>query len=87
MSDVVYVFLICVFVLAALVFVPIWIGKAIRRGAREMPAPPVEPTDPPRHACVVVAGRRSHEYRPIRDGAGIEWFVCGLCGETVRRSA
>jgi hypothetical protein len=36
---------------------------------------------------VVVAGRRSHEYRQTRDSRGVEWHVCGRCGETVRRAA
>jgi hypothetical protein len=53
-----------------------------------MPAPPVEPIPGTiLCACVVINGRRSHEYRVVRDGEGVEWFICGRCGETVRRAS
>jgi hypothetical protein len=59
-----------------------------RASDREMPAPPVEPIPGTiLRACVVINGRRSHEYRVVRDGEGVEWFICGRCGETVRRAS
>jgi hypothetical protein len=61
--------------------------KRIRRAVDAALAPEPEPVDPPRHACVVIAGRRSHEYRQKRDSLGIEWHVCGRCGEMVRRAS
>jgi hypothetical protein len=80
-----FVFL-CVFV--GLMALLMWLfdvaERHVTRAVDAALAPEPEPESSLR-ACVVVAGRRSHDYRQTRDSEGREWHVCKRCGETVRR--
>ena len=74
-------------VLVGLIALLMWLLDVAERWVmRDEPEPEPEPVDNLR-ACVVINGRAVHHYRLTSDSEGVEWYVCGRCGETVRRAA